>query len=81
MDNKLELFRWWFYDDTTGLRRRTSYAMDQKTATELYGNVQPDEPTRVLRTVYQVGDSPNAGQPFDLQQVEMGKVQDATPSQ
>jgi len=60
MSNELELFYWWFHDDVTGQRLRTPYAMDRATATELYGNVQPDEPTRVVRTVYQLGESVGA---------------------
>ena len=55
MANELELFYWWFYDDMTGQRLRTSCAMDRATATLLYGNVQRDEPTRVVRTLYQPG--------------------------
>jgi len=56
MANELELFYWWFHDDVTGQRLRTAYAMDRATATALYGNVQPDEPTRVVRVVYELGD-------------------------
>ena len=57
MASELELYYWWFHDDMTGQRLRTSCAMDRTTATLLYGNVQPDEPTRVLRTVFQLGES------------------------
>jgi len=56
MANELELFYWWFHDDMTGQRRRTLCAMDRATATALYGNVQPDEPTRTVRGVHQPGE-------------------------
>jgi hypothetical protein len=59
MSTELELFYWWFDDETNGQRRRTLYAMDRETAIQLYGNVQADEPTRVLRTVYQFGEAPS----------------------
>lgn len=58
MSTELELFYWWFYDATNGERRRTAYAMDRQTAEQLHGNVQADEPTRVVRTVYRCGEAP-----------------------
>jgi len=58
MSTELELFHWWFRDDVTGQRRRTPYAMDCETATQLYGNVRADERTRVLRTVSESGEAP-----------------------
>jgi len=79
MSNELELFHWWFHDDITGQRRRTLYAMDRKTAIELYGNVQPDQPTRVVRTVYQLGEAPHAQMPPQLQVVEVGNLPDTAP--
>ena len=79
MANELELFYWWFHDDVTGQRLRTSYAMDRATATELYGNVQPDEPTRVVRTVFQLGESvADAERPSNLHAVDVRKVDDST---
>ena len=72
MANELELFYWWFHDDVTGQRLRTPCAMDRATATALYGNVQPDEPTRVVRTVYQLGESVgDAERPSNLRAVEV----------
>ncbi len=59
MSMELELFHWWFHDETNGERRRTLYAMDRQTAVQLYGNVQPDEPTRVVRTAYGCGEAPS----------------------
>lgn len=80
MSKELELFHWWFNDETTGQRRRTLYAMDRETATEIYRNVQADEPTRVVRTVYQLGEAPpNAKQPPQLQSVEVRNLRDAAP--
>ena len=71
MSSELELFYWWFHDDVTGQRLRTPYAMDRATAVELYGNVQPDEPTRVVRTVYQLGESVgNPERPSNLRAVD-----------
>jgi hypothetical protein len=72
MSKELELFHWWFHDDITGQRCRTPYAMDRETATQLYGNVQADEPTRVLRTVSEPGEAPHEQIPPQLQVVEVG---------
>jgi hypothetical protein len=58
MARELELFHWWFHDDITGQRRRTPYAMDRETATQLYGNVQAIEPTPAVRMVCQLGEAP-----------------------
>lgn len=57
MAGEVELFYWWFHDDMTGQRLRTSCAMDRATATLVYGNVEPDERTRVVRTVDLLGGS------------------------
>jgi hypothetical protein len=57
MSKELELFHWWFHDDITGQRCRTPFAMDRETATQLYGSVQADEPTRVLRTISEPGEA------------------------
>ena len=79
MANELELFYWWFHDDMTGQRLRTLCAMDRATATELYGNVQPDETTRVVRTVYQLGESvADAERPSNLHAVAVRKGDDPT---
>jgi hypothetical protein len=59
MSKELELFHWWFHDDITGQRRRSPFAMDRETATQLYGNVQADEPTRVVRMVSEPGEAPH----------------------
>jgi hypothetical protein len=76
MANELELFYWWFHDDMTGQRLRTLCAMDRATATELYGNVQPDETTRVVRTVYQLGESvADAERASNLHAVDVRKVE------
>jgi hypothetical protein len=75
MANELELFYWWFHDDVTGQRRRTVYAMDRATATALYGNVQLDEPTRVVRVVYEFGEPLTAvQQPSNSRAVDVSKV-------
>jgi len=77
MASELELFHWWFHDDVTGQRLRTLYAMDRATATALYGNVQPDEPTRVVRAVYQLGEPVDAvDQPSNLHAVDVRKGND-----
>lgn len=79
MSQDLELFHWWFDDKTTGQRRRTTCAMDRQTAIELYGDVQPDQPTRVVRTVYQLGEAPHAQMPPELQVVEVGNRPGSAP--
>ncbi len=77
MVSELELFYWWFHDDVTGQRLRTLYAMDRATATALYGNVLPDETTRAVRAVYQLGEPVAAvGQPSSLLAVDVRKVND-----
>ena len=77
MANELELFYWWFHDDVTGQRLRTVYAMDRATATALYGNVQLDEPTRVVRVVYEFGEPVTAvQQPSNSRAVDVRKVND-----
>ena len=74
MASELELFYWWFHDDVTGQRLRTLYAMDRATATALYGNVQPDEPTRVVRAVYQPDEAGAAvDQPSNLHDIDVRK--------
>ena len=79
MANELELFHWWFHDDITGQRLRTLCAMDRATATALFGNVQPDEPTRVVRTVHQLGESvADAERPSNLHAVALRNVEDST---
>ena len=82
MAKELELFQWWFHDDSTGQRRRTPYAMDRETATLLYGNDQADETTRVLRAVAEAGESAAITEPpLNLQALDVIKPQNATPSQ
>jgi len=77
MANELELFYWWFHDDVTGQRLRTVYAMDRATATALYGNVQLDEPTRVVRVVYEFGEPVTAvQQPSNSRAVDVREVND-----
>jgi len=72
MPKEIELFHWWIHDDITGHRRRTPYAMDRETATQLYGNIQADEPTRVVRMVSQLGEAPLIGErPPKLQAVDL----------
>ena len=79
MASELELFYWWFHDDVTGQRLRTLYAMDRATATALYGNVQPDETTRAMRAVYQLGEPVAAvEQPSHLHAVDVRTVNDPT---
>ena len=79
MANELEFFYWWFHDDVTGQRLRTLCAMDRATATGLYGKVQPDEPTRVVRVVRQVGESVDGIERLSkVQGVDMRKAQDPT---
>ena len=79
MSKELELFHWWFHDDITGQRRRTPYAMDCETATQLYGNVQADEPTRVLRTVSEPGEAPHEQMLPQFQVVDGGNRPGAAP--
>jgi hypothetical protein len=79
MSKELELFHWWFHDDITGQRCRTPYAMDRETATQLYGNVQADEPTRVLRTVSEPGEALHEQMAPQLQVVEVGNRPVAAP--
>ena len=77
--NELELFYWWFHDDVTGQRLRTLYAMDRATATALYGNVQPDQPTRVVRSVHQPSASvADPERPSSSHAVAVRRVEDAT---
>ena len=78
MAKELELFYWWFVDETTGQRRRTSCAMDRETAIELYGNIQADEPTRIVRTVCHFGEAPpNPKVSPQLHAVEIRNLPDA----
>jgi hypothetical protein len=82
MAKQLELFHWWFHDDKTGQRRRTPYAMDRETATGLYGNVQPDETTRVLRAIAERGDSAAISEPpRNLPAMDAPNLQNAMPAQ
>lgn len=79
MASELELFYWWFHDDVTGQRLRTSCAMDRATATALYGNVQPDETTRAVRAVYELGEPVAAmEQRSNLHAVDVRKADDPT---
>ena len=79
MASELELFYWWFHDDVTGQRLRTLYAMDRATATALYGNVQPDETTRAVRAVYELGEPVAAmEQRSNLHAVNVRNVDDPT---
>ena len=53
--------------------------MDRATATALYGNVQPDEPTRVVRVVYELGEPVTvAEQPSNVYAVDVRKVSEPT---
>jgi len=77
MANELELFYWWFHDDVTGRRLRTAYAMDRATATALYGKVQLDEPSRVVRVVCEFGEPvTSVQQPSNSYAVDVRKVND-----
>jgi hypothetical protein len=79
MSKELELFHWWFHDDVTGQRRLTPYAMDRETATQLYGNVQAAEPTRVVRTVSEPGEALHEQMPPQLQVLEVGNRPGTSP--
>ena len=79
MSKELELFHWWFHDDITGQRRRTPFAMDRETATQLYGSVQADEPTRVLRTISEAGEAPQEQMLPQFQRVEGGSGPGTAP--
>lgn len=69
-----DLFSLWFYDDVTARRLRMSYAMDRGAATASCSNVQPDEPTRVVRAVYQPDEAGAAvDQPSNLHDIDVRK--------
>ena len=74
-----ELYYWW-YDDVTAQRLRTLYEIDRATATALHGNgLQPDEPTRVVRVVYELGEPVTAvEQPSNVYAVDVRKANDPT---
>ena len=39
--NANEFWTWWFTDEATGKRRKTTYKMTRKVAVERFGEVQP----------------------------------------
>ena len=39
--NATEFWIWWFTDEATGKRRKTTYKMTRKVAIERFGEVQP----------------------------------------
>jgi hypothetical protein len=46
-----EFFRWWVTNPETGVRSRTRYLMDRKTAEERFPGAEPDPRTREMRNL------------------------------